>query len=232
MKNFRDTRGPFPERPFYEQGEVDRICLAELRAIQLLPAEPSPIRIERFIEKRFKISVSYEHVPAGVLGYSRFGKQGLEAVVVSRTLSDDPSQVAERRVLSTLAHEAGHALLHAHLFALGDPQPGLFGDGVYGPKIMCRDEADPSQAESARYTGKWWEYQANQAIGGLLLPSTLVRRALEPLLTAGGGALPGLPDTARSSAASLLASTFTVNPVVARIRLDALFPRQGAQLTL
>lgn len=207
------------------------MCLAELRATQLLPAEPSPIRIERFIEKRFKVSVSYEDLPAGVLGYSRFGKEGLEAVVVSRALSDDPSPVAERRVLSTLAHEAGHALLHAHLFALGNPQPGLFGEGVSGPKIMCRDEADPSQAESARYTGKWWEYQANQAIGGLLLPSALVRKALEPLLTA-GAAFPGLPDTARSSAASLLAGTFAVNPVVARIRLDSIFPRQGAQLTL
>jgi hypothetical protein len=232
MKNVSDTRGPFAERPYYEQGEVDRMCLAELRAMQLLPAEPAPIRIERFIEKRFKISVFYEDVPSGVLGYSRFGKQGLEAVVVSRALADDASPVAERRVLTTLAHEAGHALLHAHLFALGDPQPGLFGEGVSGPKIMCRDEADPSQTELARYAGKWWEYQANQAIGGLLLPSTLVRKALQPLLTAGGRAFPALPDTARTSAASLLAGAFNVNPVVARIRLDGLFPRQGAQLTL
>jgi hypothetical protein len=31
----------------------------------------------------------------------------------------------ERRVRSTLAHEAGHGLLHAHLFVLA-PQQGLF----------------------------------------------------------------------------------------------------------
>jgi hypothetical protein len=167
-----------------------------------------------------------------VLGFSRFGKSGLEAVVVSRTLAEDPSSVAERRVSTTLAHEAGHALLHAHLFALGDPQPGLFGEGVTGPKILCRDDAHPGRLQ--KYDGRWWEFQANLAIGALLLPTPLIALALKELMASEGTLklLETLRDSDRPKAVALIAGAFEVNPVVARIRLDELYPQSGGQLTL
>lgn len=232
MKNIRSKSGPFTEHPYYERRDVEQICLQELKAVKLLPADPEPIRIERFIEKRFGIRPTYEVVPNGVLGFSRFGGRGLEAVVVSHTLAEDPSAVAERRVSTTLAHEAGHALLHAHLFALGDPQPGLFGEGVTGPKILCRDDAHPGRLQ--KYDGRWWEFQANLAIGALLLPVPLVTKALKPLVAAEGTfkLLESLPASQRAKAVAEIARIFEVNPVVARIRIDELYPTGGGQLTL
>lgn len=236
MKTFRDKRGgPFRERPYYELKDIERTCSDELNAQGLLPNAPAAIRIDRFIEKRFGVVPHYEDLPEGVLGYSRFGEKGLEAVVVSRVLAEDGSTAAERRVTTTLAHEAGHALLHAHLFVLGKPQKSLFGGKVTGPKILCRTDAVTGGSGRPKYEGQWWEFQANQAIGALLLPRFLVQQALEPHLALGGALGLGrvLPAERREQAVTDLAETFQVNPAVVRIRLEELhLGEDGRQLTL
>lgn len=234
MKTYRKQSGPFTERPFYELHDIENICSEELKSAGLHPSEPSPIRVERFIEKRFKVNPVYEDLPDGILGYSRFGKAGLEGIVISRALAEDQSRSTERRVTTTLAHEAGHALLHAHLFALGMPQPGLFGSEITTPKILCRNESMPAMNSGKKYDGRWWEFQANQAIGALLLPRALTVKALEPLLDASGilGASQELPAGRREEAVILLSKVFDVNPIVARIRLEELYPSGGEQLTL
>jgi hypothetical protein len=179
MKTFRDNRGgPFRERPYYELEDIERMCIEELNAQGLLPREPAAIRIDRFIEKRFGVITEYEDLPDGVLGYSRFGSRGLEAVVISRPLAENRSTAAERRVTTTLAHEAGHALLHGHLFALGRPPRALFEGQVTGPKILCRTDSVAGGTSRPKYDGQWWEFQANQAIGAFLLPRFLVQKAL------------------------------------------------------
>jgi hypothetical protein len=235
MKSFRQKSGPFKERPYYTLNDIENTCTQELQALGLLPSEPGPIRIDRFIEKRFGISPQYEDLPDGVLGYSRFGSRGVEAIIVARSLAEDESRAAERRVTTTMAHEAGHALLHAHLFALGAPQRGLFGGEVQSPKILCRTESVPALATPGkRYDGRWWEFQANQAIGALLLPRGLVERALAGIMRTEGALGLGrlLPVEKREDAAVLLASIFNVNPAVGRIRLQEIYPMNGEQLTL
>src|SRR5437667_6473908 len=142
MRTYRSKKGPFQEQPYFSQNEIEELCQEELRKVNLLPEIPEPIRIERFIEKRFNVTPVYEELPPGVLGFTRFTAKGVKAIVVSRSLSDEGSQAAERRVNTTLAHEAGHGLLHAHLFAVG-AQPQLqFGTefDLAAPKILCRDE--------------------------------------------------------------------------------------------
>jgi len=114
MKNLRAKSGPFSERIYYPDQEIESICSDELAKVGLLPAEPSPIRIDRFIEKRFQVTPSYEDLVDGVLGLTRFGSRGVHEVVISKVLETERTQVAERRIRSTLAHEAGHGLLHAH----------------------------------------------------------------------------------------------------------------------
>lgn len=234
MKTFRHKGGLFEERPFYEAHEIEETCYGELRKVGLYPTTPSPVRIERFIEKRFGVSASYEELPDGFLGYSRFGSKGLEALVVSRALIEDESNSARRRVATTLAHEVGHALLHAHLFALGAPHPRLFGDEVTVPKILCRCESVAGQSPERKYDGRWWEYQANQAIGPLLLPRELVNKALEPILQSTGmlKISKTIPIQDLGKAIDLLSETFEVNPAVSRIRVAELYPANGGQLTL
>lgn len=184
------------------------------------------MRIDRFLEKRFGVSPRYEALPEGVLGFTIFGGEGVEAVCVSRAL-DDGGKVAERRVRSTLAHEGGHGLLHAHLFPLADAEL-LFGDGSdpAKPKVLCRDEWVET-ASQAGYDGRWWEFQANCAMSSLLLPRALVERALEPyLLEKGSLGVRRLNPRRREEAGRELSEMFDVNPVFAKLRIEKLFPER------
>ncbi len=237
MKTFKSRSGPFAEQPFFEPTEIERTCVDELRKLDLYPNEPGPVRIDRFIEKRFKVQPSYSDLPRGVLGFTRFGPSGVEEIVVSKSLDDEGTTVAERRLRTTLAHEAGHGLLHAYLFVLGERPASLFGDALAAdsPKILCRDDgsiADNVAGEKPPY--RWYEYQANLAMGSLLLPEPLVAAALAPFLVATGQlGMHLLPAEKRERAMRHISEVFNVNPVVARIRLDAMFPdRAGQQLTL
>jgi hypothetical protein len=238
MRTYRSKTGPFAEQPFYALAEIESICTDELQKLNLYPSDPAPVRIDRFIEKRFGIQPTYEDLPKGVLGFTRFGPKGVEEIVVARSLDEDGTRPAERRLRTTLAHEGGHGLLHAHLFILVSRPDSLFGDGLAAdaPKILCREGgvSGVGDATEKKPQYRWWEFQANQAIGGLLLPKSVVDKALVPLLVAQGGlGLPSLPADRRERAIRLLADTFDVNPVVARIRLESLYPTSAdRQLTL
>lgn len=222
MRTFGATSGPFSKRPYYTLAEIERVCTEELDSVGLLPSSPGPIRIDRFVEKRFGVAPSYQALGDGILGYTRFGKNGVEAVVLAESLDSD-----ELRVRTTLAHEAGHGLLHMHLF-FDDEQQALFVDRAEkaDPRVLCRDEVDAPRMGA--YRGQWWEFQANRCIGGLLLPRRLVLSAVNEFTTPTGvlGTL-GLPDTRRSAAVRQVADIFEVNPVVAEIRLSELFPKEA-----
>jgi len=231
MKSVRTKKGPFAERPFYKDDEIERLCREELESAGLYPSDPRPIRIDRFIEKRFRITHDYEELPSEILGYTRFNKGGVSAIVVARSL-DDNSTVNDRRIRSTLAHEAGHGLLHSHLFVLTG-QSALFPEGqTESPRVMCRGEKDGRPRP--RYAGEWWEYQANRTIGGLLLPRLLAMKAIERFISQVGLlGTASLPDGQRALATKHIAEVFEVNPAVASIRLEELFPQDpSGQQTL
>jgi hypothetical protein len=236
MRNYRATTGPFAERPFFKPEEIEDVCADELRKASLFPDKPEPIRIERFIEKRFGVSPEYGELPAGVLGVTRFSSKGVEGIIVSKTLAEDGARSSERRINTTLAHEAGHGLLHTYLFVLNETAVSLFGADYdsKSPRILCRDDAASSGQRQSAYNGKWWEFQANQTIGSLLLPQKLFWQCLEPMLTKTGSlGMPMLLPEHRKRAVDRLAQTFDVNAAVARIRLDQLSPeKNSAQLTL
>lgn len=238
MKTYRSSSGPFTERPYYELSEIEQICSDELLKVGLLPSSPEQIRIERFIEKRFKISPVYEDLGEGVLGYTKFGPKGVHGIVISRALSEEGEIGSDRRVLTTMAHEAGHGLLHAHLFIFGEIPRSIFGDNSNSnePKILCRKETvDGFQGNSTiNYKGRWWEFQANLAMGSLLLPKKLVMLALEPFLVKKG--LMGVnvfnPEL-KQKAIKELVGVFNINPIVASIRIDSIFsPVINSQLHL
>lgn len=235
MKTYRSKSGPFLEKPYYRPEEVESICVDELQKISLLPTEPAPIRIDRFVEKRFDLQVTYDDLPTGILGFTRFGSNGVEEIVVSKVLDDEDR---ERQLRTTLAHEGGHGLLHAHLFVLSQRPDALFGDGLGSdaPKILCRKEAVPGTGvEPIRKPPyQWHEYQANLAMSSLLLPRVLVAKALESVVLRRGLINePVLPPDRREEAAKLLSNTFNVNKIVATIRLEAVYPSSAdRQLTL
>lgn len=206
------------------------MCSDELHKAKLYPSAPEPIRIDRFVEKRFDITHTYRKLPDGVLGFTLFDSKGVKEIVVAEDLEGASGSANERRVRSTLAHECGHGLMHAYLFALGTKPSSLFGETDESPQILCRDV---SGDRPRKYDGRWWELQANKAIGGLLMPRTLVEQVAKPLTSEVG--LLGhttIPDSNRVAATEKLANVFNVNPVVARIRLENIFPRIENQGTL
>jgi len=233
MRTYRRSAGPVREQPYFSDAEVERTCSDELKACGLYPSSPQPVRIDRFVEKRFGVVPEAEDLSPSVLGYTSFGPKGVQAIYVSRLLMEDPSKPAQRRVTTTIAHEAGHGLLHAHLFVLeADKNLALFGQDadVTPAKILCRDE-DVSPRPG--YDGRWWELQANMAMAALILPKALVLECLKPNLEQ-RGSLGGfvLPEAKRAASIHLVSETFDVNPVVARHRLARLCPEEGRQLTL
>ena len=95
-----------------------------------------------------------------------------------------------------------------------------------GRRILCRREDF-----AGRYDGRWWEVQANKAIGGLLLPSGLVTASVDNFLVKSGGlGLPTLPESNRLAAIQHVADTFEVNKKPAEIKLERLFPPGDSDL--
>lgn len=211
------------------------MCSDALAEVGCLPTQPGPVPIDRFIEKRFRVPVIFERLSSGILGFTEFGPNGVVAVHVAEP--DERTKSGERRVNSTLAHEGGHGLMHAHLFALGEDHGSLFdGDGDVGrTKVMCRDGETGHIAQKTKrpYHGRWWEFQANLAIGALLLPKDLFLQFMAPLLERKGSfGVASLPDSRRTEAIQAVAEAFDVNPAAAKVRLDTIFPPGSQQLTL
>jgi hypothetical protein len=231
MKPFRP--GHAYKAPYFTPSQIDIMCCDELHGVDLLPSSPEPVRIDRFIEKRFNVYPQYEDLPNGVLGFTRFGKNGVTAVVISAALDAEGGKVAGRRVRTTMAHEGGHGLLHAHLFALDDIPLHLFDtDSHSGDQILCRD-VHGDEKKAHRYDGRWWEVQANRSMSSLLCPRPLVLEAMKPFLApAGLLALEVLAENRREEAVRALAEIFDVNPVVTRIRIAEMYPAQTGQLPL
>jgi hypothetical protein len=204
---------------FEDLGEIDEICLEALKRQSLLPSKPAPIRIERFVEKEFKTALRYEDLGPDNLGCTIFNSSGaVEAILVSRSLEEKNTTPARRRVRSTVAHEAGHGLLHGSLFI---DSPDL---GENQRRILCRSEDILGETQRS-YRGRWWEFQANQAIGSLLLPRLLVNGLLHQSgIEPDSSGNRTLSPVQRESLAKKAAVIFDVNPIVVRIRLDSLFP--------
>ncbi|SRR5581483_2883372 len=237
MNLFRARSGPFERQLRFSTEEIDAMCVDALRTADLLPNKPEPIRIERFIEKHFDCRVSYEDLGIGVMGCTVFRADGsVEAVLISNRI-DDGCESSSRCVYSTLAHEGGHGLMHASLFIVNSNQrrldiPTAANSNIDFAKrrILCRESDVRPVSKNRGYDGRWWEWQANRAIGGFLLPRFLVQQATSQFTEVSSVTRsPSLPNVRRVEAERELATIFDVNPVVARIRLEELFPANGGQ---
>jgi hypothetical protein len=236
VKRFRAQSGPFEEQLRFSTDEIDEMCLDALRHAGLLPTSPEAIRIERFVEKHFQCRIQYEDLGPDAMGCTVFRENGsIQAVGISTRL-DDGSNVSERRVRSTFAHEGGHCLMHSSLFmaGLGQARFNNMEDkheniDFKARRILCRDGDITAVGKKRGYDGRWWEWQANRAIGGLLLPSGLVRQAVAQFLERSPVTKsPSLPAKMRTLAEKEVAGIFEVNPVVARIRLQEMFPEDNS----
>ncbi len=237
MRIHPNSSGLFKQTMYFTKDDIDQMCLEALKKAALLPDQPSAIRIDRFVEKHFQSQIIYDDMKDGVLGCTAFKPNGaVEAVFVASSL-EDGTVAGKRRERSTLAHESGHGLMHSLLFMDDGCRQSLSGFedqnlNIKDRRILCR-EADFRNTSEKKFDGRWWEYQANRAIGGFLLPKRLVVKAIEPFLSVSGGlGIKILTATAFNQAQAEVAKIFDVNPVVAGIRLREMYPQEGGQQML
>lgn len=231
------NNGPFLRRVRFETRHVERLCSDALRSVKLLPSKPEPIRIERFVEKYFKLKLRYSALDPGLLGAIQFDVQGeVVGIILCKELATDSTTVGKRKFRSTTAHECGHGLLHGELFAeriAADRQQGILSSpagefrSVGRAGFLCRGETD--LPTTPKY--EWWEYQANMAMSALLLPWHLVTEAAKPFALAYADAPLRKRDTVIEQAAEELAEVFDVNPVMIRFRLRDWW-KESLQLSL
>jgi len=198
------------------------MCLEALKESGFLPDSPQPIDIESFVEKHFKTGLDFATEPdKGVLGWTLFsGKGEIMMVGVAPELSNDSSEMGNRRCRATVAHEAGHCLMHPILFMEDTTRSLTENLDFKNNRILCRKEDF-----KGTYDGRWWEVQANKAIGEFLLPKNLVRTAVADFLAPRGAlGIQTLPPENREAACKHVADVFEVNLTPAKIRLEKLFP--------
>lgn len=223
MRHYPTDVGPFTIGLYYEPNEIEEICSNALAETGYLPSDPQPIKIDRFIEKKFNLKqIICESLPPGWLGYTKFGPAGVEQIYIAPYHEDSPLWIQEhRRVNATLAHEAGHGLLHTELYAGGFVRKVSSNTHAHvtPDRILC---PEPSFSQSKRrYSGEWWEVQANRAIGALLLPRELFRQFMDPYLKQTGiRELDELPEQVQRAAIKEAAAIFDVNEKVVRIRIE------------
>jgi hypothetical protein len=211
------TSGPYRDRIYYTNEDIERITEDELRKYDLFPSQPGPINIDLYVEQRF-VTPRYDDLRPTLLGYTEFGPNGAVDIVINQELASEQTMVAKRRVRTTIAHEGGHAALHAILH-IDTGQTSLLTAAPDQLRIMCKEEDLKRNA----YDGKWWEYQANLAMSSFLLPKPLTLAALEPYLTRSNLGGRTLDPHNAPRAARALSDIFDVNSIVAHIRIEQLF---------
>lgn len=132
------------------------------------------VDVDLVLMKLFNVDPDFVDLPPECAGRTTFHRDGSYSVEISRALADEAqhSNIARRRLRSTLAHECAHIVFHGELHPVGDT---LFDD--LDPKpvaVMCRSQ----HIRTAGGTADWWEYQANRGMAALLLPRDLLKEHL------------------------------------------------------
>jgi hypothetical protein len=225
VKKYRAPNGE--ERLWFEALELEQIVEAELNKAGMMPSPTSPVvDVERFIEYHLKAALDqYADLDQTVLGVTEFFRGETPRIRINKDLTgsaiDDgvsaPGLLGRWR--ATLAHEAGHVMLHRRLFDVAVGNLNLFGDA---------DQPTPKQLPrclkalvSYSTVPEWREVQANQAMAALLMPRPLfVSLAREE--SGQTSSVDLIPLGAVDGVTKRLAERLRVSKQAARIRLATL----------
>jgi hypothetical protein len=240
MKTWSDPRSPWGKRLKFESDEFEAMMDA-MRASAGGGGFQSGkgVDVELVLLRALGVEADYVELPVGILGRTVFLNDGKIVIEISRSLSDaaETSNLARRRLRTTLAHEFGHAVCHGVLFFRDSHALSLFAvqeeesRGGELPPIMCREEG----IDGKGYSGEWWEFQANQCMAALLLPRRMlgesVRRQLSKRDFASVEAC--ISQGAGEQFVKDLAEEYDVSATATLFRLQALgFIPDGSQLSV
>lgn len=221
MRQVRDTTGRFSLRPHYEPSELDRACEQVLAGFYQSQGGKVPVPIPtddltRLIERDvsdFDPGADLSRYGADVEGVTEFRRGHKPRVRISAALAYEERR--ENRYRTTLTHEYGHVHFHAYLFEIEPKTDGLFAGPDSTGVQVCKREAILSAARI-----DWMEWQAGYVCGALLMPKTLLCRAVAGYQETHRLFGPAGFDTPHGRALiELVRRTFSVSEDAARVRL-------------
>ena len=231
MKEYHSSTGE--RRLWFEENEIEWIMEDELLRAGLFPCLADPVvDLESLLEIHFGVKLDLHAVlDDDVLGVTHFlsGKRPLVSINKDLTFQSEtgegPSGVLGRW-RATMAHEAGHVVLHRGLVEVPYEQGSLFSEitkGSTSSLLRCLKR----NVSFRRGDYDWKEVQANRGMAALLMPGRVFRELTVDIVKANNFEdLPErLPDTSSAEFSHLLrelSRRCEVSQEAARIRLESL----------
>lgn len=224
MRSIRDTTGRFPERPFYEERELDRLFeeivvdfLRRRRGAATFPitTDELTVLVEGDVSD-LDLYADLSRYGPGVEGMTEFTPGAKPRVAIAAELSEQGHR--ENRNRTTLAHEYGHVRLHAYLYDLYPPSQPLLEPSRKPSAIYCTRDTIVAAAQA-----DWMEWQAGYACGAILMPRTHALRLVGEYQGAHGIFGPVRAEGQHGRAlVDAVGDAFQVSRDAARVRLDRL----------
>ena len=219
MRLVGDTTGRFSKRPHYTPAELDRECEQLISAFLKnrhgkaeYPATIDDLTV--LIESKAQDLDLYADLSTygdSVEGITIFVPGVKPKVKINKRLSESTSR--GNRFRTTLTHEFGHVYFHAYLF-----EEKANARDLFTAKAASREPIQVCKRETildARQTD-WMEWQAGHVCGAILMPASVVRRAVtETVGSLGDTSL----EIAESHVIAMMIKRFEVSEHAARVRL-------------
>ena len=222
MKWIKDNTGRFPERPFYDQEELDylskELVMGFLRGRYRHASFPvSTEDLTVLVENHTSDLDQYADLNsegADVEGITLFHESKAPVVKISNRLNS--SGPGENRFRTTLTHELGHVKLHRFLWQF-DQLPLLpKEDDASGPRCKRAGVLNATPTD-------WMEWQAGYVSGALLMPLTPLKELVSAAFNE-WGAFDSVGSGSREGAELIfrVSTHFSVSQDAARVRLSQL----------
>lgn len=224
MRMIQDKTGRFRQRPHYQPSELDRECESIVtKFLQTrygaarfpISTDDLSLMIEKETEDLDHYADLNEYGP-GVEGLTMFEPGARPIVKIANFLADGNR---ENRRRTTLTHEFGHVVFHAHLFDSQGQTDDLFGQKDAAASELERVQVCKRDTMVDAAPVDWMEWQAGHVCGAILMPATAVRAVIRDkfsLEIAGGRTKDG--KVVRAMIEELQAR-FQVSEQAARVRL-------------
>ena len=231
MKEYRSATGE--RRLWFEESEIEWMMEDELRRAGLFPRLTDPaVDLESLLELHLGVKLDVHAVlDDDVLGVTQFlgGKKPLVSInkdLTFRAETEEASSGILGRWRATLAHEAGHVVLHRALVEVPFEQGSFFPETTKEPgnfllRCLKRD------VSFSRGNYDWKEVQANRGMAALLMPARVCRELVMDIVKAdkSDDLCLKMPETGSTEFSDLileLSKRCEVSQEAARIRLESL----------
>ena len=231
MKEYRSSTGE--RRLWFEENEIEWMMEDELRKAGLFPClADSVVDLESLLEIQFGVKLDLHAVlDDDVLGVTHFlsGKKPLVSINKDLTSQAETGEAPSGifgRWRATMAHEAGHVVLHRGL--VEEPyEQGSFFSEITKESTSSLLRCLKRDVSFRRGDYDWKEVQANRGMAALLMPARVFRELTLDIFKANNfeGLSEWLPETSSAEFSNLLrelSRRCEVSQEAARIRLESL----------